>query len=113
MSDSANHHPEPVQPREGLESRRYPRESPAGLRLSKPVPARIVDIGALGLGLETTDSLVPLSQHRFTIEVGQAQVSVLGEVRWCRQVDPGQVENGDSTPLYRSGVALLETAVLS
>ena len=101
-------------PRPGqVESRRYPRESPAGLDLREPIEGRIVNVSALGLCLEAASYLDPHSQHTFAIEVGQARGVAVGEVRWCKQkTDARDSGSGEATSVYRSGIALLEPVVL-
>lgn len=95
------------------ESRRQLRESPRGLDLKAPVPAHIVDISMSGLGLEAGSSFAPFTQHKFTIGVGQAEATVLGEVRWCELAGTRMTDDGESVPIYRAGVALLEDVVMS
>ena len=95
------------------ESRRHLRETPLGIDLRNPVPGNILDISTSGLGLETSDSLVPLSQQNFTLGIGAARATVLGEVRWCRLAGTRMTDRGESEPVYRAGIALLEAIVLS
>ena len=95
------------------ELRRHARESPFGLGLKNPVPADIVDISVSGFGLETSSPLVPLTKQNFTIGLGEGRATVLGEIRWCKLTGTRMVDRGESEPVYRAGVALLEDIVLS
>ena len=95
------------------ELRRHARESPWGLGLKNPIPANIVDISVSGFGLETTNPLVPLTQQKLTIGLGTGRASVMGEIRWCKLAGTRTIDKGESEPVYRAGVALLENIVLS
>ena len=99
--------PGEVDPREHL------RESPLDLVLRNPVSGLVVDISVSGLGIEASSSLVPLSKQKFTLGIGEARATVLGEVRWCKLATTAKNADGDRAPVYRAGVALLEPIVLS
>ena len=95
------------------ESRRHLRESPLDLVLKNPIRGHIVDISRSGIGLESSSPLVPLTQQKFTIGLGAGRASVLGEIRWCKLAGTRTIDKGESEPVYRAGVALLEAIVLS
>lgn len=113
MLDSKGKHLQSQWVRGDPESRRTLRDSPPHLVLSDPIPAHVVDISVSGLGLEASSPFEPLEQHKFRIEMGQAQATALGEVRWCRQEGTTITDDGASVPVYRVGVAFLEDVVLS
>lgn len=95
------------------EARRHHRESILDLVLRNPVAGEVIDISVSGLGLESSDSLVPLSRQRFTLGIGEARATVLVEVRWCKLARTMTNDDDDSEPFYRAGVSLLEPIVLS
>ena len=90
------------------EARRHQRRHAEGAVLRNPVVAQVVDISTRGLGLQTSNSLSPLSRQLFTLSMGRARISVAGEVRWCRLVGTLTEHDGAREPVYRAGVALFE-----
>ena len=58
-----------------------------GLRLKSPLRGKVLDRSEFGMGVEVGGPLRVESQSIFKIKSGRDEVGMLGEVRWCHQVE--------------------------
>jgi hypothetical protein len=104
---------EQERPKAPLGVRRNHRKSVDNIYLFNPIPGRVTDLCASGLGVETRDAL-PLAKHDFFSIGDDAMVraKIRAEVRWCRLARTESLSNGDVVSIYRSGVEFLEAQPL-
>ena len=91
------------------EERRYPRKSSSQLLLTTPVTGRVVDINAMGIGIETRDPLAVLARDNFTFVSDTDRVVFSGEIRWCRLTDTIPLREGNGSPVYRAGIEFVNS----
>lgn len=98
--------PEPARQRD---TRAQPRYEVDELSVRAPVGARILDVGATGMGLETMENLPFGRLDTFEIVGRSRRLRVPGQVAWCRLVRTVKTAAGDLVPVYRAGVRFGET----
>ena len=91
------------------EERRLDREPAIGFALRRPIRGRIVDISALGAGVESHSPLKVLEERPFLLGIGKSTATIRGEVRWCRLSETKSTADGESIPIFRAGIAFLES----
>ena len=85
--------------------RRHDRRQVSHVYLFNPVPGKVVDLCASGLGVETRDALPLTKQDLFSIgDDAMVRAKIRGQVRWCRLARTESRSNGDVISIYRSGV---------
>jgi len=91
--------------------RRHDRRQVSQVYLFNPVPGRVVDLCASGLGVETRDALPLSKQDLFSIgDDAMVRAKIRGHVRWCRLARTESRANGDVISIYRSGVEFTEAS---
>ena len=91
------------------DTRAQPRYTVADLMVRRPVGARILDVGSIGMQLETMEKL-PLGRQDVFELVGRARrLSIPGRVAWCRLVRTVKTAAGDRVAVYRAGVRFDES----
>ena len=89
--------------------RRNDRRRVDHVYLFNPVPGRIIDLSASGLGIETRDALPLAKPDLFSIgDDAMVRAKIRAEVRWCRLARTESRSNGDVISIYRSGVEFSE-----
>jgi hypothetical protein len=91
------------------DERRRRRDPGNGLTLRNPVAGQVVDISAGGLGIESPRPLNLHVEYPFTLYMGDSKTRVRGEVRWCKLVGTSPPESGEPAPIYRTGIAILDS----
>jgi hypothetical protein len=86
-------------------SRRIPSRS---LWLAAPVEARITDLSASGMSVESLLSPQGVDPRPFTIVNNDETLTVPASVKWCRLVATERNSSGESTPIYRAGIEFSE-----
>lgn len=89
---------------EPADRRAEPRFGIGDLVLSGPVGARVVDVSAVGLGLETMERLAIGHETRFELASRARRLRIPGSPVWCRLVRTVATASGDRVPVYRAGV---------
>lgn len=89
---------------EPADRRAEPRFGIGDLVLSGPIGARIVDVSAVGLGLETMERLTVGHEARFELAARARRLRIPGSPVWCRLVRTVATASGDRVPVYRAGV---------
>ena len=91
--------------------RRNERVETSDVFLFNPLPGRVINVGAAGLGIETRDALAISHQDQFSIgDDSLVRAKLRAEVRWCRLARTESRSNGDVVSVYRSGVEFLEAS---
>ena len=88
--------------------RRNPRYSARTLWLAAPVPARITDLSASGMCIESLKSPQGQDPRPFTLVDGDERLTVSAFVKWCKLVSTARTKSGESTAIYRAGVEFVE-----
>jgi len=91
------------------EKRRLDREPAIGFALKIPISGQILDITAFGAGVESHSPLKVLEERPFTFSIGKSTATVRGEVRWCRLSETKSTTSGESIPIFRAGIAFIES----
>ena len=86
------------------DTRSQPRYEVDDLRVLSPVGAKIIDVGAVGMGLETMEKLPLGRQDTFELVARSRRLRIPGQVTWCRLVRTVKTASGDLVPVYRAGV---------
>lgn len=73
------------------------------------ISGRLVDVSEKGLGLEAKRPLPVLLRTHVTLEIPNVRPTFRAEVRWCRLTDTVQKGEAGVVPVYRAGVALLDS----
>jgi hypothetical protein len=89
------------------EVRRHYRKSVNDIVLSTPVAGRLLNISEAGMGVETRSPLSVRTRSVFVLESGTSRRTFEGEVRWCRLTDTIPLSHGESTSVYRAGIAFV------
>lgn len=94
--------------------RRNDRRTVDNVYLFNPVPGRVVDLCASGLGVETRDALPLAKRDLFSIgDDAMVRAKLRAEVRWCRLARTESRSNGDVISIYRSGIEFVDASALS
>ena len=91
------------------DTRSQPRYEVEDLRVLSPVGAKILDVGAVGMGLETMEKLPLGREDTFELAARTRRLRVPGRVTWCRLVRTIRTASGDMVPVYRAGVRFAES----
>ncbi len=86
------------------DTRLQPRYPVADLRVETPVGARILDVGSIGMQLETMENLPLGRQDTFELVARSRRMSIPGRVAWCHLVRTVKTADGDQVAVYRAGV---------
>jgi hypothetical protein len=93
--------------------RRNDRKAIDNVFLFNPVPGRVIDLCASGLGVETRDALPLAKQDFFSIgDDAMVRAKIRAQVRWCRLARTESRSNGDVISIYRSGVEFVDARAL-
>jgi len=71
--------------------------------------ARILDVGSIGMKLETMENLPLGRQATFELVARSRRLRIPGRVAWCRLVRTVKTAAGDQVPVYRAGVRFAES----
>jgi hypothetical protein len=88
------------------DARGVARRLVTGLRLHSPVRGKVLNRSELGMGVEVSSPLKIESQSIFKVKSGHDEVGMLGEVRWCHQVE-SRAWFRMVRPTYRAGIVLI------
>lgn len=91
------------------DTRLQPRYEVADLTVHQPVGARILDVGSIGMGLETMEMLPFGRQDTFELVARSRRLRIPGQVAWCRLVRTVRTAAGDLVPVYRAGVRFADS----
>ena len=91
------------------DTRAQPRYEVEDLMVSAPVSAKILDVGSIGMRLETMENLPLGRQDTFEMVGRSRRLRIPGRVAWCRLVRTVKTTGGDLVPVYRAGVRFGET----
>jgi hypothetical protein len=91
------------------DTRSQPRYEVDDLLVHAPVGAKILDVGALGMRLETMEKLPLGRQDTYEIVARSRRLRIPGRVAWCRLVRTVKTASGDLVPVYRAGVSFAES----
>ena len=91
-----------------VDTRAQPRYAVDDLRVHAPVGAKIFEVGASGMGLETMEKLPLGRQDDFELVGRSRRLRLPGRVAWCRLVRTVKTASGDLVPVYRAGVRFAE-----
>ena len=99
---------EPVSIEDIADTRTHNRRAVKGVLLETPIRGQIIDLSEGGLGVESGRPLEVHRQYVFRLKTKHGRPEFRGEVRWCRLKSVGS-EDGATAPVYRSGIALVES----
>lgn len=85
-------------------TRRQPRFAVDDLMVAAPVAARILDVGAQGMKLESMENLQLGMEGTFELVARSRTLRLPGRVGWCRLVRTIKTSGGDWVAVYRAGV---------
>ena len=91
------------------DTRAQPRYDVDDLMVQAPVGAKILDVGATGMRLETMENLPLGRQDIFELVARSRRLRIPGQVAWCRLVRTVKTASGDLVPVYRAGVKFAES----
>lgn len=101
--------PDAEPPTVPLGGRRYHRLQVDDVYLFNPIPGKVTDLCASGLGVETRDALPIAKDDLFSIgDDAMVRAKIRAQVRWCRLDRTESRANGDVVSIYRSGIQFLE-----
>lgn len=89
--------------------RRHRRFRTQSLRIDNPVVGRVVNVGQQGLAVESPDSLAVGQTYIFKVRLGEKHMRLAGRIQWCRLTATRAKGEEESRPIYKAGVALVET----
>ena len=98
----------PVLVNSSEERRRYPRRTAQSISVSGPVTGEVVDMSEAGFAVETRHRPSLQREGIFRLEIGANRPDFLGQVRWARLTGIESLPNGESSPVYRAGIALID-----
>ena len=91
--------------------RRNERVETSDVYLFNPLPGRVINVCAAGLGIETRDALSISDTDCFSIgDDSLVRAKLRAEVRWCRLSRTESRSNGDVVSVYRSGLEFREAS---
>lgn len=91
------------------ERRTQPRYEIDDVVLNAPVGARILDVSAVGLGLESMERLTLGREDSFEVADRARRLRIPASAVWCKLVRTVKTASGDRVPVYRAGVRFAET----
>jgi hypothetical protein len=89
--------------------RRHKRYRTQSLQIDNPVVGRVVNVGQLGLALESVESLAVGQTYIFKVRLGEKFMRLAGRIQWCRLTATEAAGESEAKPIYKAGVALVET----
>ena len=92
-----------------VDTRSQPRYEVDDLSVHAPVGAKVLDVGAMGMRLETMEMLPLGRQDDFELVARSRRLRIPGRVAWCRLVRTVKTASGDQVPVYRAGVRFAES----
>ena len=92
-----------------VDTRSQPRYEVDDLNVHAPVGAKVLDVGSMGLRLETMEKLPLGRQDVFELVSRSRRLRIPGRVTWCRLVRTVKTASGDLVPVYRAGVRFAES----
>lgn len=90
-------------------NRRHRRFVTRNLQVDNPVAGQVVNVGQGGLALESLEGLAVGQTYIFKVRLGERNMRLAGRIQWCRLTTTRADGESDAAPVYRSGVALVET----
>ena len=90
------------------ERRRYPRRPAKSIPVSGPVNGELIDMSEAGFAIETRNRPSLKRRGIFRLEMGANRPDFFGQVQWVRLTGIDPLPNGESTPIYRAGIALVD-----
>jgi len=91
------------------DTRAQPRYPVADLMVQAPVGARILDVGSIGMQLETMENLPLGRRDIFELVARSRRLRIEGRVTWCHLVRTVKTAAGDRVAVYRAGVRFGES----
>ena len=89
------------------DERGHRRRPSSGIAITNPVQGTVVDVSSAGIGLECERPLRVRDRYPFTLAMDpDLRTHRSGEVRWCRMMATNDEETGESTLVFRIGIAL-------
>lgn len=89
--------------------RRHRRFVTEYLQIDNPVEGRVVNVGQGGLALESPTGLAVGQTYIFKIRLGEKYMRLAGRIQWCRLTATRADGDSEARPVYKTGVALVET----
>lgn len=89
------------------ERRRFPRRAAGSISVSGPVTGEVVDMSEAGFAIETRHRPYLRREGVFRLDLGIHRPDFFGQVRWARLTGVDTLPNGESSPVYRAGIALV------
>lgn len=96
--------PEPNRPH-----RRHKRFRTQSLQIDNPVTGRVVNVGQGGLAVESAESLAVGQTYIFKVRLGEKHMRLAGRIQWCRLTATAATGDREAQPIFRAGIALVET----
>ena len=90
-------------------NRRHQRFITQNLQIDNPVVGRVVNVGQGGLAVESLEGLAVGQTYIFKIRLGEKHMRLAGRIQWCRLTATRADGDNESKPIYKAGVALVET----
>ncbi len=90
-------------------NRRHQRYRTQSLLIDNPVIGRVVNVGQGGLAVEMVESLSVGQSYLFKVRLGDKHMRLSGRIQWCRLTATEAAGDSDAQPVYKAGVALVET----
>lgn len=72
------------------------------------VRVTVANVSLTGMAVETSERLRVGRSYQIRLTDGDRGIDVDGEVKWCRMTKAQKVSSGDSSPVYRAGIAFDE-----
>lgn len=95
------------------DTRAQPRYEVDDLMVHAPVAARVLDVGSIGMRLETMEKLPLGREETYEVVARSRRVRIPGQVAWCRLVRTVKTASGDLVPVYRAGIRFIDSFSLS
>lgn len=90
-------------------NRQHRRYVTQNLQIDNPVVGRVVNVGQGGLAIESPKGLSVGQTYIFKIRLGEKHMRLAGRIQWCRLTATRSAGEEEAKPVYKSGVALVET----
>jgi hypothetical protein len=89
--------------------RRHKRYRTQSLLIDNPVEGRVVNVGQAGFAIETLEGLSVGETYLFKVRLGEKHLRLSGRIQWCRLTSTASNGGDETLPIYKAGVALVET----
>ena len=90
-------------------ARRHQRFVTQNLQIDNPVVGRVVNVGQRGLAVESLQGLAVGQTYIFKIRLGEKHMRLAGRIQWCRLTATKADGDSEAKPVYKAGIALVET----